>query len=107
MRPPILSFFPKVVPANESPVFHGKMLPPGTSVGMNMSSMLRSTALYGADAEVFRPERFLEVDNETRKRMELDVEMVFGYGGWVCAGKTIAMMEIAKVVFEVRSWFWR
>lgn len=104
MRPPILGLFPKIVPANEAPpVFHGKTLPPGTAVCMNMSSMLQSTALFGADTAVFRPERFMEADKERRRQMELDVEMVFGYGGWVCAGKTIAMMEMGKVVFEVCS----
>ncbi|CAN9270111.1 unnamed protein product [Alternaria alternata] len=103
MRPPILGLFPKIVPLDESPIFHEKLLPPGTAVCMNMSSMLQSTALFGADADVFRPERFTEADEETRRQMELDVEMVFGYGGWVCAGKNIAMMDIAKVVFEVYS----
>ncbi|CAN9307344.1 unnamed protein product [Alternaria sp. RS040] len=101
MRPPILGLFPKIVPLDESPIFHDKLLPPGTAVCMNMSSMLQSTALFGADADVFRPERFTEADEETRRQMELDVEMVFGYGGWVCAGKNIAMMDIAKVVFEM------
>ncbi|CAN9289076.1 unnamed protein product [Alternaria alternata] len=101
MRPPILGLFPKIVPPEESPIFHEKLLPPGTAVCMNMSSMLQSTALFGADADVFRPERFTEADEETRKQMELDVEMVFGYGSWVCAGKNIAMMDIAKVVFEM------
>ena len=104
MRPPILGLFPKIVPLDESPIFHEKLLPPGTAVCMNMSSMLQSTALFGADADVFRPERFTEADEETRRQMELDVEMVFGYGGWVCAGKNIAMMDIAKVVFEVCSY---
>ena len=104
MRPPILGLFPKIVPPEESPIFHEKLLPPGTAVCMNMSSMLQSTALFGADADVFRPERFTEADEETRKQMELDVEMVFGYGSWVCAGKNIAMMDIAKVVFEVCSY---
>ncbi|OAG13648.1 pisatin demethylase [Alternaria alternata] len=83
MRPPILGLFPKIVPLDESPIFHEKLLPPGTAVCMNMSSMLQSTALFGADADVFRPERFTEADEETRRQMELDVEMVFGYGGWM------------------------
>jgi cytochrome P450 len=103
MRPAILGLFPKTVPAGESPVFHGKILPPGTDVCMNMSALLQSTDLFGADAAVFRPERFMEVDEERRKQMEQDVEMSFGYGGWVCAGKNIAMMDMVKVVFEVCS----
>ncbi|KAI4621623.1 hypothetical protein J4E80_003993 [Alternaria sp. BMP 0032] len=101
MRPAILGLFPKQVPAGEYPIFHGKMLPPGTDVCMNMSALLQSTDLFGADAAVFRPERFMEVDDERRRQMEQDVDMTFGYGGWVCAGKNIAMMDMVKVVFEM------
>jgi cytochrome P450 len=57
--------------------------------------------LFGNDAEVFRPERFLELDLESRMKMERDVELTFGYGQWMCAGKQIAFMEMNKFIFEV------
>jgi cytochrome P450 len=75
-----MGLFPKTVPVNEAPVFQGMMLLPGALVGTNMSSILRSKTLFGADAELFRPDRFMEVDKERRRQMEFDVKMAFGYG---------------------------
>jgi cytochrome P450 len=100
MRPPLLGLFPKVVPA-PGDCFHGKHIPVGTSICMNVSAILRSQALFGADVDVFRPERFLALDEKKRRDMERDVGFAFGYGQWGCAGKSIALMEINKVIFEV------
>lgn len=63
---------------------------------------MRSKTLFGEDAEMFRPERFLEADEATRVEMQRNVELTFGYGRWMCAGKAIAFLEINKTVFEVR-----
>jgi cytochrome P450 len=68
---------------------------------MNISAILRSQALFGTDVDVFRPERFLALDEQKRRDMERDVGFAFGYGQWGCAGKSIALMEINKVIFEV------
>ncbi|KAK4502069.1 hypothetical protein PRZ48_007880 [Zasmidium cellare] len=99
MRPPLIGFFPKVVPPDGENIL-GYHLPPGTAVGINMSAMLRSKDLFGPDADMFRPERFMELDNVRRKEMERDVELAFGNGQWMCVGKTIAFMEINKSTFE-------
>lgn len=45
-------------------------LPEGTIVGMNPWVAARDTAVYGADAYEFRPERWLEADEEHLKLME-------------------------------------
>lgn len=92
---------PKEVPP-EGDTIHGKFIPGGTSIGMNPSGLLRSKELFGADADMFRPERFLEIDKEARTKMQRDVELTFGYGRWMCAGKPIAFLELNKVYFEVR-----
>ncbi|PNP61552.1 hypothetical protein FNYG_13702 [Fusarium nygamai] len=89
----------RIRPATKT--MHGKYIPPGTSIGINASSLLRSEALFGPDPQVFRPERYLEVDKETSAHMKRDVEIVFGYGRWMCAGKPIAFMELNKVIFEL------
>lgn len=114
MRPPVLGLMSKVTPAEGDEVVprmagqgksggevKGIKLPGGTSVAMNLSGLLRRRDVFGADAGVYRPERFEELQGEERERMERDVELVFGYGRWGCVGKTVAFMEIFKVVWEV------
>lgn len=68
---------------------------------MNTSAMLASTELFGEDANLFRPERFLEVDEAKRAEMQRNVELIFGTGRWMCAGKPVAHMELNKIFFEV------
>ncbi|RYP26778.1 hypothetical protein DL767_007910 [Monosporascus sp. MG133] len=104
MRPPAPGLYPKSVPP-EGDVIHGKFIPGGTAIGMNTGALVRSTVLFGADADVFRPERFLEVDEAARAEMERNVELVFGYGRWMCAGKPVAFMELNKVFFELMRAF--
>ncbi|OTA97460.1 hypothetical protein M434DRAFT_391921 [Hypoxylon sp. CO27-5] len=100
MRPPAPGLYPKRVPP-EGDVIHGKFIPGGTAIGMNTSAVMRSTELFGADADVFRPERFMEADEATRAEMERNAELVFGYGRWMCAGKPVAFMELNKIFFEL------
>ncbi|KAI1336710.1 pisatin demethylase [Xylariaceae sp. FL0016] len=100
MRPPAPGLYPKSVPP-EGDVIHGKFIPGGTVIGMNTSSLLASKSLFGSDADIFRPERFMEVDQATRTEMERLVELIFGYGRFMCAGKPVAFMELNKMYFEL------
>ncbi|CAJ2501911.1 Uu.00g047640.m01.CDS01 [Anthostomella pinea] len=104
MRPPAPGLYPKSVPP-EGDMIHGKFIPGGTAIGMNTAALVRSTELFGEDADLFRPERFLEADEATRAEMERNVELVFGYGRWMCAGKPVAFMELNKVFFELMRAF--
>ncbi|KAI1438062.1 cytochrome P450 [Xylaria sp. CBS 124048] len=100
IRPPGTATFSKEVPP-EGDTIHGHFIPGGTSVGPNIPSLMCSKALFGKDADIFRPERFLEVDLATRTEMQRNVELVFGYGRWMCAGKVIAWLELNKTLFEL------
>ncbi|KAK9418173.1 putative BcABA1, cytochrome P450 monooxygenase [Seiridium unicorne] len=104
MRPPAPGLYPKSVPP-QGDVIQGKFIPGGTAIGMNTGSLVRSKALFGQDADFFRPERFMEADETKRAEMERNTEMVFGYGRWMCAGKPVAFMEIHKVLFELTRAF--
>lgn len=87
----------------EGDTFDGIFIPGGTRIAHNTLAVQRSTATFGQDAEMFRPERWLEAAPEKHKEMTQVVELVFGYGRWMCAGKSVAFMELNKVYVEV-SW---
>ncbi|KAI1171046.1 pisatin demethylase [Nemania sp. FL0916] len=100
MRPPALGLYPKTVPVGGE-TFHGKFIPGGTAIGINAAAVFMSTTYFGPDADVFRPERFTEADEQQRMEMEKIVELVFGYGRFQCPGKPVAFMELHKAYFEL------
>ncbi|KAI8162029.1 Fumagillin dodecapentaenoate synthase [Colletotrichum sp. SAR 10_70] len=100
IRAPATGLYPKTVPP-QGETIHGVFVPGGTAICMNAPAMLKSRAMFGADADLFRPERFLEVDDATRASLEREVEMAFGYGRYMCAGKPVAFMELFKTFFEL------
>ncbi|KAI2832772.1 hypothetical protein CBS12448_6822 [Aspergillus niger] len=100
MRPPLLGLFPKVVPAG-GVEYHGQFIPGGTHICMNTSSLLHSKSLFGNDPSVFRPERFMEASEDTCSERRKNLELAFGHGQNQCLGKTIAIMELSKVTFEM------
>lgn len=102
MRPPVPVMFPKSVPP-QGDWIDGRFIPGGTAVGWNLLPMMRDPRHWGRDPEVFRPERFTDVDDKTRVSMEQLVKLVFGYGRFACAGQPLAQMELLKVYFEVSS----
>ncbi|KIW20254.1 hypothetical protein PV08_00829 [Exophiala spinifera] len=78
-------------------VLRGHYLPEGTIVGMNPWVTTRDESVYGADADIFRPERWLEATPEQLTAMDR-ANLTFGYGKRACIGKNISMLEICKVV---------
>jgi cytochrome P450 len=93
----------------------GKHLPENTVVGMNAWVVHRNKAVFGEDAEVWRPERWIEADAEHKKLMEsclltvrhpnqfgkplsLTHKSQFGAGHRTCLGKHISLLEIYKLV---------
>lgn len=69
----------------------GTFIPEGTIVGINPWVVARDKRIYGEDADIFRPERWLEADEEQLKEMERS-SLVFGAGSRSCIGKHISMM---------------
>ncbi|POS75469.1 cytochrome P450 [Diaporthe helianthi] len=100
MRPGTTGSFSKVVPP-QGEVVQGKFIPGGTLVAMNVPAMLRSAELFGSDAHLFRPERWLQASGDKQAEMKDQVEMMFGSGRWMCAGKPITYMELFKTFFEL------
>lgn len=101
INPPFLGQVTKQVPAGGD-TYNGMYLPAGTCIGHNVYSLCRQP-LFGDDVDIFRPERWLEAEPETKREMEKNLELVFGYGRWGCLGKSVAYLEMDKVYFEVCS----
>lgn len=100
IRPVVPGLLFKEVPAGGDTI-NGKFIPGGTAIGTNLPSFLRNKTIFGPDADIFRPERFLELSPAALSEMHRNVELNFGYGRWMCAGKPLAQMELNKVFFEV------
>ncbi|KAK8073572.1 pisatin demethylase, partial [Apiospora phragmitis] len=101
MRPVTTGQQAKEVPAGGDTI-DGRFVPGGTSIAINFAAILRSTSLFGADADAFRPERFLELPSQAALvEMRRNVELNFGYGRYMCAGKPLAFMEFHKIYFQL------
>jgi cytochrome P450 len=103
INPPFLGQVSKAVPAGGD-TYNGMYLPAGTCIGHNTFSLCRQP-VFGKDVEVFRPERWLEADPDSKREMEKTLDLVFGYGRWGCLGKSVAQVEMDKVYFEVSRSF--
>jgi cytochrome P450 len=98
--PPIAGLQPKC--SNVDDVICRVKVPAGTNVAVGWFEILRNKSVFGEDADVFDPMRWLETDPERLKEMEATQGMVFVAGTrWECLGKRLALMELGKVLFEV------
>ncbi|KAF9878334.1 benzoate 4-monooxygenase cytochrome p450 [Colletotrichum karsti] len=98
--PPATGLLPKVSLQNE--VLCGTHVPAGTNVAWSPFSVMREKKVFGEDADMFRPERWLDISKEQHRLMETQVMLLFGGGSrWECLGKNIAMMELNKVYVEL------
>ncbi|KAK3346524.1 cytochrome P450 [Lasiosphaeria hispida] len=84
-------------------IIHGCYLPEGTQLSINVLHMMRSKETFGPDADVFRPERWIEAakDEDRYKEMCNVADLAFGYGKYQCLGKVIAAMELNKLFVEL------
>ena len=57
--------------------------------------------MYGEDADMYRPDRWVQASADQRKRMDRTVNLVFARGRFECLGKSVALMELNKLIFEL------
>ncbi|KAK4176254.1 cytochrome P450 [Triangularia setosa] len=102
MWPPVTGLGSKQVPKGGDNIC-GYQVPEGTQVSHNYSGIMRLKDIFGEDADVFRPERWLEAEGneEQLKAMNCVLELAFGNGKYQCLGKRIALMEMNKIFFEL------
>ncbi|KAK4182202.1 cytochrome P450 [Podospora australis] len=92
--------FTKQVPDTGDTIY-GYRLPKGTEISGCLMAMTRNKSLFGADADIFRPERWLEADPTRAEEMWATVELNFSAGKYVCLGKQLALMELGKWFPEI------
>lgn len=103
LHPPATGYLEKQAPEGGDDLPDGRHIPEGTGLAYNAWGIMRSRTVFGDDADLFRPERWLESDFEKQRAMNRSWELGFSSGKWRCLGKDIALMEINKVVAEVRD----
>jgi hypothetical protein len=67
---PSVSFLLERVVPKGGTIISGRGIPEGTIVGINAWVIHRDKKIFGEDADKFRPERWLEADEEKLKAME-------------------------------------
>ena len=122
MYPPVSGLLAKQVPPEGDTISVDgvpKHVPGGVEIAWNSWGMGHDTAVFGADADIFRPERWQPKphpgpqhsalsaaewdDREAARieRMEGVQGMVFGSGRFGCLGKPVALTELGKAVPEL------
>lgn len=98
--PPATGLISKLVPP-EGDKIDGMRVPGGTKIGTNIWALLRRKEIFGEDVDAFRPERWIEAGAEDLARMERVQELVWGYGKYLCLGRSVALIELNKISVEV------
>ncbi|KAK0248246.1 hypothetical protein LTR91_017356 [Friedmanniomyces endolithicus] len=106
--PPVTGLMAKMVPEGGAMIdVDGveKFAPGRTQIGWNSWGMMHDPVVFGADAEIYRPERWLVRDESEKEsgrvaRMNETVTLCFGYGRFGCLGRGVATMELNKAVVE-------
>jgi cytochrome P450 len=100
ITPPATGLFPKTVPP-EGDTLNGIFVPGGTQIGSAAYGIQHSKKIFGQDADLFRPERWLEAEGDKLIEMQNTVDLGFHYGKYQCLGKPVALMELNKIYVEV------
>ncbi|OTA33106.1 hypothetical protein BTJ68_06362 [Hortaea werneckii EXF-2000] len=74
----------------------GQQIPGGVRIALNAWVLHRNEEVFGPDAKVYNPERWLE-DAEKAKAMERCM-FQFGGGSHLCIGKNLALLEMNKLL---------
>lgn len=87
----------RLVPA-EGTTIAGRFIPGRATVGINAWVAHRNKQVYGQDADDWRPERWLEIEEQSRAGEVEKYFFAFGMGSRTCIGKNISLLEMSKLV---------
>ncbi|MCJ1398854.1 hypothetical protein MMC11_002055 [Xylographa trunciseda] len=96
--PPTAELSERMTPP-EGDTIQGYKIPGGVFIGLNVRGIQRNK-VYGEDVDIYRPDRWLEVDKEHLREMSKTLDLVFGYGETKCLGYNLAQMTIFRIIFE-------
>ena len=102
--PPGAGLSERIVPDAGLELSNGTTIPPGTIVGMNGWNVQRLPEVFGSDAAVFNPGRWLQGPDEDTATFQGRIQrmkradLTFGHGPRGCIGKPIALMVMYKLV---------
>ncbi|KAJ5971321.1 Cytochrome P450 E-class group I [Penicillium vulpinum] len=102
MHPSIQFQLPRFAPEGGVTICDA-FIPGGTEISMSPLASNRDKAVFGKDADVWNPDRWLE-SNERSAWMDKHLA-TFGYGARSCLGKNIALVEINLYVVQLLRHF--
>lgn len=79
---------PRIIPSNANLVVDGQLVPAGTVIGMSAYTMHMSEDIWGSDAAIFNPERWI---TGTASASDL---VIFSKGVRNCIGQSLATAEL-------------
>ncbi|KAK4151661.1 cytochrome P450 [Chaetomidium leptoderma] len=80
---------------------HGYFFPAGTTVGCHPVALHRNPDVFGVDADEYRPDRWLQEEEEegpARVRAMERINLTWGGGSRACPGRHLAELVVYKVV---------
>ncbi|EXK27496.1 hypothetical protein FOXG_17521 [Fusarium oxysporum f. sp. lycopersici 4287] len=86
----------RVVPKGGATI-SGRFFPEGSIVGIKTWVQHRNQSIYGLDADIYRPERWLITDEEQLSIMNRHW-IPFGLGSRTCLGRHISRLEVSKLI---------
>ncbi|KAH7381087.1 putative cytochrome P450 pisatin demethylase [Cadophora sp. MPI-SDFR-AT-0126] len=91
----------RIVPKGGA-VVAGQRFEAGTIVGLNSWVAHYDRSIFGDDADVFRPERWLQAEEDPDRYRQMEAYyMPFGLGSRTCLGRHVSTLEMCKLVPEL------
>ncbi|KAF7309055.1 Cytochrome P450 [Mycena kentingensis (nom. inval.)] len=96
---PVGMGLPRTIPASGISIC-GEHIAPGVTVGVPIYSLHRNTEVWGPDAEVFNPARWLGSDGDLKDSDEPVAKAFkpFSDGPAACIGKTLALLQLRLIL---------